>query len=158
MRPCPTLLAYGSCQEASCRLNHDVHVCTVCDVVSTSLLWHQQHLAGRQHQKRLKGRRETPQGAIHCSACDVYIPPAQWPKHLSGFKHANKTRTLAFLSVLAEATKDKHGITVSDEDGMDLGVVDLQQTESRTFTVSTHVPYSSVVLVDVKLSSGSRSS
>jgi helicase MOV-10 len=63
------------------------------------------------------------------------------------------------MAVLAEASKDKHGIIVShEEEGLDFGIVELQESEEKTITIQTQVPYSAVSLVDVKLSSNKASS
>jgi helicase MOV-10 len=160
MQPCPTLIAFGSCTDDLCTFNHDVHVCAPCGVVSTSKDWHDKHLAGHKHRKQMAGRGAPPPGAIHCATCDVYCTnQSQYRNHIGGPKHAQKARSLSFLAVLAEASKDKHGIMVShEEEGLDFGIVELQQTEQKTVVIQTQVPYSNVSLIDVKLASKAGSS
>jgi helicase MOV-10 len=63
------------------------------------------------------------------------------------------------MAVLAEASKDKHGITVThEEDGLDFGIVELNDMDEQTITIRTQLPFSTVSLVEVKLSSNTTSS
>jgi helicase MOV-10 len=160
MKPCPTLIAFGSCTGGSCTFNHDVHVCAPCGVVSTSKDWHDKHLAGVKHRRQMAERGPPPPGALHCATCDIYCSTSgQYHSHLRGPKHGQKARSLSFMAVLAEASKDKHGVMVShDEEGLDFSIVELQESEEKTITIQTQVPYSTVSLVDVKLSSNKASS
>lgn len=97
--------------------------------------------------------RAPPPGNIHCTTCDMHVSPQAWQNHLSSPRHAQQTRSLAFISVLEEAAKDKHGVTVSDEEGFDFGIVDLGTEKQIEVTIRSDVPHAKIDLVDVKLSS-----
>jgi helicase MOV-10 len=159
MPACPILIAFGSCTIGACGYNHDVHVCTTCGVVSTSKEWHDAHLRGKQHRKKSSARGPPAAGSIHCATCDVYCTPTQYRNHVSSIKHAQKARSLAFMSVLEEASKDKHGITITyEEDGLDFGIVGLRGAKPLVVAIRSLVPHSTVSLLDVKISSNSSSS
>ena len=67
-------------------------------------------------------------------------------------------RFFAFKSLLEEAEKDKHGISVSSSDGVDFGIIELEEAQAGrdvALVITTSVPRSSARLVDVKMTSTS---
>lgn len=67
-------------------------------------------------------------------------------------------RFFAFKSLLEEAEKDKHGISVSAPEGVDFGITEVEEAQVGrrvTLVITTSVPLSSVHLDDVKLTSTS---
>jgi helicase MOV-10 len=161
MTPCPSLINTGSCVQLGCRFNHDVHVCEPCGVVSTSLQWHTAHLAGKRHRKTMKSGPPAPTFAtdIRCPTCDTYVQQPHWQSHQRGELHRKKERYLAFQAVLSEASKDKHGVVVSDGDaGLDLGITAPGTSATGRLSVSTLLPYSRIALVEVKISTTTSSS
>ena len=93
-----------------------------------------------------------------CELCQFPILNNKWDQHQRTKRHLTKQRFFAFKSLLEEAEKDKHGISVSDSEGIDFGIVELEEAQVGTgvaLMITTLVPRSNVRLVDVKLTSTS---
>lgn len=158
---CRALLNSGSCSDDSCRFHHDVHICETCSVVCITGNSYQAHLGGRNHRRTLE---RTNYAAAHgidtetCELCRIPIINHDWQRHQRTKRHLNRQRFFAFKSLLEEAEKDKHGISVSDSEGVDFGIIELEEAQAgrgSALVVTTLVPRSSVRLVDVKMTSTS---
>lgn len=157
---CRALLNTGSCNDDSCRFHHDVHTCETCSVVCITGNAYQAHLAGKNHRRAL-GRAASTQvhsiDAEFCELCQIPILKNR-ERHQMTKRHSNKQRFFAFKSLLVEAEKDKHGISVSGPEGADFGIIELEEAQTGrnvTLVITTSVPRSNVRLVDVKLTSTS---
>lgn len=197
---CPNVLAAGSCQDASCKRNHDVYICSGCSVVSFSEKDHQAHYKDLRHRKLVEGQSQQfycticktivtgltvwkshiggkphkaaasrqglhpdiePEepgadvpGHIFCSTCNHYVLQADFDRHSSTRTHARKLQVDTIQAALDEATKDKHGVTISPQK-LDSGVVDIAKANvgaTLTVTIKTTVPQACVDLVETKLS------
>ena len=158
---CRTLLNTGSCNNDICRSHHDVHICETCSVVCITGKSYQAHLAGKPHGKALKRAAHAQAHGIDtefCELCQVSIFNNNWERHQRTKRHTNKQRFFAFKSLLEEAEKDKHGISVSIPEGVDFGIIEVEEAEAGRnlqLTITSSVPYSNVRLADVKLTSTS---
>ena len=158
---CRALLDTGSCNDDYCRFHHDVHICETCSVVCLTGKSYQAHLAGKYHRKTLERAAYAQAHGIDtefCELCQVSIPNNNWEWHQRTKRHLNKQRFFAFKSLLEEAEKDKHGISVSSPEGVDFGIIELEEAQvgkGVALLITTSVPRSSVRLADVKLTSTS---
>ena len=158
---CRAFLGSGSCSDDHCRFHHNIHICETCSVVCITDNSYQAHLGGKNHQKTLERVAYAQTHGIDtelCELCCIPIINHDWERHQRTKRHLNKQRFFAFKSLLEEAEKDKHGISVSSSDGVDFGIIELEEAHAGrgvTLTITTSVPYSNVRLVDVKLTSTS---
>ena len=158
---CRSLLNTGSCSDDNCRFHHEIHICETCSVVCMTGHAYQAHEAGKNHRKTLQRAAYALAHGIDtefCELCQMPIFNSNWERHQRTKRHLNKQRFLAFKSLLDEAEKDKHGISVSSSEGVDFGIIELEEARAGrgiTLVVNTVVPLSSVRLVDVKFTSTS---
>lgn len=158
---CRALLNSGSCSDDNCRFHHDIHICETCSVVCLTGKSHQAHLGGKNHQKTLKRAASAQAQGVNaefCELCHIAIVNHNWERHQQTKRHSNKQRFFAFKSLLEEAEKDKHGISVSSSEGVDFGIIELEEAQAGrdvALVITTSVPRSSVRLVDVKMTSTS---
>jgi len=158
---CRALLNTGSCSDDNCRSHHQIHICETCSVVCLTDKSHQAHLAGKPHRKTLERAAYAQAHGIDtefCELCQIPILNNNWERHQRTKRHSNKQRFLAYKSLLEEGEKDKHGISVSSPEGLDFGIIELEEAQAGrdvTLVVTTSVPRSNVCLVDVKLTSTS---
>ncbi|EPQ53711.1 P-loop containing nucleoside triphosphate hydrolase protein [Gloeophyllum trabeum ATCC 11539] len=93
----------------------------------------------------------------YCGLCSKEVPKTAWQRHLANPKHLNKVKFARFKALIDEATKDKHGVTVSDkDDGLDLGIISSAEAASgfrAHLTMQATVPLSKISIVDIKLTS-----
>ena len=123
---CRALLGSGSCSDDHCRFHHDIHICETCSVVCITGNSYQAHLGGKNHQKTLERVARAQTHGIDtefCELCCIPIINHNWERHQRTKRHLNKQRFFAFKSLLEEAEKDKHGISVSSSDGVDFGII-----------------------------------
>lgn len=158
---CRTLLNTGSCNDDLCRSHHDIHICEACSVVCLTGNFYQAHLAGKNHQKTLQRAVHAQAHGIDtefCELCQKPIPNNNWERHQNTRRHVNKLRFFALKSLLEEAEKDKHGISVSASEGVDFGILEVEEAQVGRrvmLVIATSVPFSSVHLAEVKLTSTS---
>jgi helicase MOV-10 len=158
---CRALLDSGSCSNDGCRSHHDIHICETCSVVCLTGKSYQAHLGGNNHRKILeRATRAQAQGidTESCELCRIPIINHDWERHQRTKRHSNKQRFFAFKSLLEEAEKDKHGISVSSSEGVDFGIIELEEANAGrdvTLVITTSVPRSSVRLADVRMTSTS---
>lgn len=161
----------GACGDSNCTFYHDVHTCDFCNVVCTSAATYSSHLRGKKHRKNLRvaelrasqpeltaDDNEAPPGFRLCDLCDAIIPEETWVRHMNGVRHRNKERFFAFKSVTQEAERDKHGVTVSHQDGIDFGIIELRDAQRGaevTLTLKTTVPSSHISVLETNLFSAS---
>ena len=158
---CRGLLNSGSCSDDNCRFHHDIHICETCNVVCLTSKSYQAHLSGKNHRKTSERVAYAQAHGIDtefCELCRIPITNHDWERHQRTKRHLNKQRFFAFKSLLEEAEKDKHGISVSSSEGVDFGIIELDEAHAGrnvTLMITTSVPRSSVRLVDVKMTSTS---
>lgn len=143
----------------------EIFQCPLCEIALNGHVAWEAHLKVRKHMRRAREEGVSPQvepqgaGAVvrdhrFCATCRAYIRDEAWSGHPGSSIHKRKLRFAATEARLEEATKDKHGITVSHSDGLDFGVVELvaaTQGQQITLTVNNSVPLSNIMLLDVKL-------
>ena len=92
-------------------------------------------------------------GHVYCTVCEVYVHEDAWKHHHLTRLHQIKLRFGSIRSALEEASKDKHGVSVSYVDGVDFGVLDSAQrsgTTEITLDIKTTVPLSTVQLAEAR--------
>lgn len=95
-------------------------------------------------------------GRVYCMVCKAYLFGSDWGRHPSTKQHQRKLRFSALVAALEEATKDKHGITISHHPaGLDFGTIALENAlmVEGSFLVKNTVPLSDIVLKKAQLSS-----
>ena len=158
---CHAFSSTGSCNDDNCRFHHDIRTCETCGVFCPSGNIYRIHLDGKRHRKALErvARPQVPDiNTKICELCQASIPNNDWERHQNTKRHLNKQRFFAFKSLLEEAEKDKHGISVSSSEGVDFGIIELEEAQAGRdipLVITTSVPLSSVRLVDVKFTSTS---
>jgi helicase MOV-10 len=142
--------------------------CPLCAVMlSGSSAW-SSHLHGRKHLATAHRIGVSPNvdpeeagGQVHahvyCSTCETYVHEDAWARHPQGRLHQLKVKFGAMRAAFQEAAKDKHGVTVSQADGVDFGIIDLSGSAKScsaevALEISLNVPSSSVFLAEAKLS------
>ncbi|KAI0088906.1 RNA helicase [Irpex rosettiformis] len=144
--------------------------CSLCEIAVSGLRSWKSHLKGRKHQNKARSRGVPagiePQGAgapvkrhQFCATCNAYVRDEIWSKHSASILHQRRLRFAAAEAIREEASRDKHGITVShNPDGMDFGVLEIPEAtggKQNTLTVSNSVPLANVLLLEAKLFSSS---
>lgn len=158
---CPALLSSGSCTNDRCRFHHDVHICETCNVVCLTGNAYQAHIAGRNHRETLRRGPPVQENGIDtefCELCKIRIVNNDRQRHERTKRHLTKQRFFTLKSLLEEAEKDKNGISVSSSEGVDFGIIELEEAHAGidvTLVITTTVPLSGVRLVDVRLTSTS---
>ena len=137
--------------------------CPLCEIVATGRHVWAQHLNGRKHRNRALAQgvsaQVQPQGVGApvrghqlCATCNVYIRDDVWSTHPGSKLHQRRLRFAAAEAAHEEASRDKHGITVSE--GLDFGfleIADAEHGKQNTLTISNSVPLSNIVLSEAKL-------
>ncbi|KAF7291981.1 RNA helicase [Mycena indigotica] len=140
----------GGCQRGAehCPLRHDLQRCS-CGRVLLLDVDMQAHLAGRRHRedlRELRMRRQehqrVPEALVNeeeeatpCDRCGAMLAQYEQKRHLQ--MHL-RTRRRLFADANAmdlEAEADKHTISVSHRDGIDFGVVGLEDSLPVDITV-----------------------
>lgn len=91
-----------------------------------------------------------------CVVCDRIIQHNSWNAHIQGNAHRKMKTFIAFRAAFEEAERNKHGMIVSDEDGIDFGVVDPMHAENGMLTVITvknTIPSSRIRISELRLGS-----
>lgn len=77
--------------DASCTLEHDVHVCLPCGVVSRTERAKHSHLNGARHHRRVEGASQP----LRCPICEVFCGgPNVWKAHMNGKRHRAKAQAM----------------------------------------------------------------
>ncbi|KAF8621326.1 hypothetical protein AX15_007864 [Amanita polypyramis BW_CC] len=85
-RNCPNLLAYGSCSDASCKLNHNILTCEPCGFVAPNAAFFKSHMRGRKHRSTVAIRNVT----LFCPVCQRNIGAGSWASHVRGRPHRDE--------------------------------------------------------------------
>lgn len=133
--------------------------CPLCDVnVSGLKMWKQHTTSSRHVQKALDAGVGDVQpdeatnipGHVFCTVCKIFVFERFWKAHPQGKLHKRKLRYAVFEAAFEEASKDKHGISVSHQTGgVDFGMVEVSAAQNGVtldLTVTNSVPLSDVVL------------
>ncbi|GJE90147.1 DEXXQ/H-box helicase domain-containing protein [Phanerochaete sordida] len=96
-------------------------------------------------------------GYVLCDVCDAYVQQTQWERHPLTKAHQKKARFGGGVrSVMAEAAKDKLGITVSGDDLIDFGTLVIAQGQcwkEVNLDICCTSPISSISILPPSLSS-----
>ena len=82
-RNCPNFLAYGSCSDASCKMNHKILTCEPCGFVASSVAFFKSHTQGKKHRSCIACRNVT----LFCPVCQRNLASATWTSHKQGRAH-----------------------------------------------------------------------
>lgn len=79
-----------------------------------------------------------------------------WKQHSGTTSHRGKVQFTKFEAAFDEATKDKHGISVSHSNGIDFGIVEVESAVGgaravQILTVKSTVPLAKVSLIEAKV-------
>lgn len=124
-----------------------------------------QHVAGQRHVRLLnelaaQGRTPRPDDVwiiddnvvFYCNVCESL----EWngrAVHERTKRHTSKRDFLAIRAALDEGSKDKHGVSVSDADGMDFGVFDDGRQRRLSLRITLTEPNARIYLSAARLSS-----
>ncbi|TDL24456.1 P-loop containing nucleoside triphosphate hydrolase protein [Rickenella mellea] len=140
--------------------------CTVCKLTLASADHYPVHSQGRRHLKALKSQGsandpgpeevDTYPGATFCNICDIWAPDNSFSYHLNSRRHKKSMAYVAIKSAVNGAEKNKNGVIVSDEDGLDFGILDIpsrnsQQHEKRVYIENTNA--TAMLLTQIRVTS-----
>ncbi|KIP01837.1 hypothetical protein PHLGIDRAFT_112706 [Phlebiopsis gigantea 11061_1 CR5-6] len=144
---CNNIVRTGRCDLQGCQSDHDIQRCG-CGIVVRNLNY-QAHVNGRRHRDALYDRHQrtaahrdavaqaaapstapttgvtgTPAapGYLNCNVCRHDVHVDVWLAHTT--RHTSHQQRATFSAALAEAEKDKHGVSVSYKGGIDFGIID----------------------------------
>lgn len=141
--------------------------CVVCQAnIPGTLAW-SQHVSGKRHrgQVQKQGISSVVEASaagpavldhMFCTVCKIYVHECAWNGHPISKQHLRRLRFSAIQTAFEEASKDKHGITVSHHPtGLDFGTIAVESAQQGVrglFVVKNTVPLSEIVLKSVRLS------
>lgn len=131
----------------------------------------EQHINGRPHRSRTEGvgasvdvqpeEAHALPGQTRCQLCDVNVNSRHWTSHVTKPSHKRREQFVAYKSAFDEASKDKHGVTISHGDsGIDFGIVELQDAEGGVrveLKIQMTSPSTRIKITGLKLASTSSS-
>jgi helicase MOV-10 len=137
--------------------------CSLCNTaVNPSSAW-DMHAAGRRHRNRVRenggvdvepeelGARD---GDRTCGVCGYAVPADRWASHIVQTAHRRRETYQSMQSVLDDASKDRNGINISHNEGLDFGIVEVVNA-SRGVRVELVTrltdPMARIKLLDVKV-------
>ncbi|KAI0826354.1 P-loop containing nucleoside triphosphate hydrolase protein [Irpex lacteus] len=155
----------GNKHKKRLRGSNSILQCPLCEIAVTGQAAWKSHLKGRKHTNRAReqgvpskvepqGAGATVKGHHFCATCHVYIRDDIWPSHFASEPHQRRLRFAAAVARFEEASRDKHGVSVSHSDGLDFGVLEIAEAahgKQIALTISNSVPLSNIVLSDAKL-------
>lgn len=87
---CPSLLATGVCEDASCSYSHTAHSCDICGMLFPVQALYSAHLLSKKHLKKASGNIAR---ALQCPVCNkVMVGNAPWVQHVNSQRHRNRCR------------------------------------------------------------------
>ncbi|KAI0777345.1 P-loop containing nucleoside triphosphate hydrolase protein [Trametes elegans] len=114
-------------------------LCPVCDIrLSGESTW-LEHVASNAHCDSARSKGVSPNvrprdpnhpNSNHCLVCHRAIPASHWPAHLRNEAHKKAQRNALYRARFEQAERDRGGVVVSDEAGVDFGIV--SRADSRT--------------------------
>ncbi|KAI0316092.1 P-loop containing nucleoside triphosphate hydrolase protein [Amylostereum chailletii] len=141
--------------------------CPICDKTVLGLPTWKMHIRGRAHISNA-GRQgvdaevepeEAPIASdqVLCEVCNFVVDASQWATHVQRRNHREREQFLAFKAVFDDASKDKHGVSVSHTDGgIDFGIVEVDDAirgVSVEFSITLTDPTARVKIDSFRLSS-----
>ncbi|TFK80574.1 P-loop containing nucleoside triphosphate hydrolase protein [Polyporus arcularius HHB13444] len=129
---CPDVLYGTGCSDTSCIAEHDVILCELCIVVCSPASNYDSHIRGQSHRTNLQLATTLPgrlgaEDLRRCTVCSFNIPMDAWGIHLAAPAHKKHEQLAILRNAYEQAERNKRGINVSLEDGVDFGVVTLEQ-------------------------------
>ena len=146
---------------------YKIFYCPTCGVNVVGARSWKVHVSGKRHRSRSQ-RVNAPidvqpedahvlPGTIYCDTCDLVVYSSLWPAHLTRRSHKRQEKFVAYKSAFDEASKDRHGVTMSHGGrGVDFGIVELQDAKAGVQTelkIKIASPSSQIKIADVKLAS-----
>ena len=145
--------------------------CPACGVNVSGMHCWEQHINGRLHRSRTEGvgasvdvqpeEAHALPGQTRCQLCDVNVNSRHWTSHVTKPSHKRREQFVAYKSAFDEASKDKHGVTISHGDsGIDFGIVELQDAEGGVrveLKIQMTSPSTRIKITGLKLASTSSS-
>lgn len=155
----------------TCRLRHDIRKCS-CDLVIL-LCNFLPHTRGKRHQQLLIESRRRRQNFVpnsqrtrgrngeeyrRCGTCRTEVLFAEFSAHTEEHR---RQRQAEIQTAFEAAQKDKEGITASDKEGIDFGILEVDETseDATKYMVlvrNSGASSSTIVLQSCKLRSSSR--
>ena len=142
--------------------------CTICDRAIHSTSW-TAHVSGQKHiraarRKSVPASREAEpivtdtSDQKYCDLCRMHVPERTWTIHVGGRLHKRLEGSSVYKAALAEAEREKNGITI--EGSFDFDVVApavASSGTSLTSTIEMTIPQLKIKLVEVSLMSPPKS-
>ncbi|KZV62178.1 hypothetical protein PENSPDRAFT_258235 [Peniophora sp. CONT] len=134
--------------------------CPICGyTISGSRNWHE-HVASTKHKTKAAERgmdpdvepeeAPVPEGHQMCTTCGYTVPTIQWAKHVQWQSHRRREQFHSFKAVLDDAAKDRNGITISQYEGVDFGIVEPGEFPRVTLILKLEDPRARIRLLEVK--------
>ncbi|KAH9943568.1 P-loop containing nucleoside triphosphate hydrolase protein [Amylocystis lapponica] len=140
--------------------------CSVCNINVVGLAGWTTHVQGNHHSTVAEQRGLSPDtepekavalpGFVRCNVCHKDVSEEHWARHSSTRSHRGKVAFVAFEAASEEAGRNKHGITLSHDKGVDFGIVEVKDSlggVSVTLEAQNIAASSRVTLVEARLSS-----
>ena len=118
--------------------------CRACNIELFSKYLFTYHARSARHRHGLVYRPQEDSGlcevkesdeTVFCETCDAKILTEFWDIHINSQRHRNGRIYSTLKGALHEAEKNKNGIVVQDEDGIDLGIIDPEVEYSYSISV-----------------------
>ncbi|KAI0360350.1 P-loop containing nucleoside triphosphate hydrolase protein [Trametes cingulata] len=145
-------------------------LCPVCNVrLSGETTW-LEHVASAAHHTAAHSAQVSPSvcprdpthpECNHCLVCHRAIPVSSWRAHLRGEGHQKAQRNALYRSRFEQATRDRRGVTISPEAGIDLGVVSLEDSQrgiQQQLVVKVDGTAPALTITGVKTAAGTKPS
>lgn len=106
--------------------------CEVCDVELYAAYEYMYHVRKRRHQLLVAHLHKDPgplavgnsDDTAFCETCNVQVLSVYWRIHLSSPRHRGGRVYSTLKGALDEAEKNKNGVIVEDEEGVDFGILE----------------------------------
>ncbi|KAI9061625.1 P-loop containing nucleoside triphosphate hydrolase protein [Trametes sanguinea] len=144
-----------------------VVLCPICKVRLPGETTWLEHISSTAHQNAAQAARVSPsvcpRDPAHpsnnfCLVCRRSIPTSSWAAHLRADGHQKAQRNALYRARFEQAERDRGGVSVAHEDGLDFGIVSVDEARQglkRRIAVNLAPDASRVLITKVETFAGS---
>ncbi|OSD02639.1 P-loop containing nucleoside triphosphate hydrolase protein [Trametes coccinea BRFM310] len=147
--------------------NSTLVLCPVCKIRLPGETTWLEHIASAAHQTAAQTARLSPSVCPRdpanpannfCLVCRRSIPSSSWAAHLRAEGHQKAQRNALYKARFEQAERDRGGVSVAHEDGIDFGIVSVEEARrgpQKKITVSLSPGSQPVLITKVETFAGS---